>query len=304
MVLNRLQYLEHYLGCIDFVISGRKGSISEDKQLVKDYDPAFYSVLEKHLKNVDHRVRTETVLLLTALKERQAMAEIKRLRTEDNEKVSSACLAYLNSLGEADDCIPDTIDILKHTRDQSFKKAAMRMKSIGRTEDIPELRTIYGQIDGDMREAIKEALSSIIDRDASLKGKKALLLSVPVYPNEKSFEKFADSSTVYIDIRYRDSVCPRSEIPVSTYNNVAVALKKIQTRLFNEKDNLRYYEPDKKQTYDELSSLLSWAAEDLSGKKVIFEARKVQVHDCSACGNRMALSNDAWVCPECGLKEK
>ncbi len=53
---------------MDFVISGRKGSISGDRWLTANYESGFYGILEKHLGNPDDRVRSETVTLLAAVK--------------------------------------------------------------------------------------------------------------------------------------------------------------------------------------------------------------------------------------------
>lgn len=301
--MERLQYLEHFLDCVDFVSSGRKGAISEDKFLVKYYNQSFYSVLQKHLKNTDSRVRIEVILLLTKLRERLAIGDIRELRAKDNENVASACLAYLSSVDEDDKYIPDLMDELKHKRGSDFMKAAAKMRSIGRKEDVPELRTIYGQTDGEMRVAVKDALEAIIDRNDDLRQKKDILMSVPVFPDDKAFMRFLDSTTVYLDIRYRDNVFPKDEISVGTYNNVASALKKIQIRLYNEKDNLKWYPPEAKEGYNEVSDLLIWAAEDIRHKKVLYQDTNIIVHDCKACGSRMACSNGDWVCPECGNKE-
>ncbi|MFA5452175.1 MAG: hypothetical protein WC248_01180 [Candidatus Methanomethylophilaceae archaeon] len=303
MLTNRMDYLNRFLDCIDFVIAGKKGSISNDKWLVANYDPSFYSILSVQLKNTDTRVRTEIVLLLTALKERLAIDDIKSLRMNDNEKVSSACLAFFNEINETDDCIPDLIDELKHKRGQDFKRSAMRIKAIGRSQDVPTLRMIYGQTDNEMRAEIRDSLESIIDRDPELKKNKELLLSVPVFPDEKSFERFLETSTTYLDIRYRDSVCPLSEISLDKYNNIIHGIQKIRIRMFNEQENLKWYPPDMKGRYDELLDLVIWAVDDIKEKRVISRSNIPQVHDCKRCGSRMALSHDTWICSECGFKE-
>jgi ribosomal protein S27AE len=303
MSAGRLRYLEHFLDCVDFVSSGRKGAVSEDKFLVTAYVPEYYTILQKHLKNTDPRVRSEVVILLTTLRERQAVDDIKKLRVEDNDRVSSACLAYLASVDEDDNYIPELLDVLEHRNGSEFFRAASKMASIGRKEDIPELRKIHGQVNGEMHNAIGKALVSIVDRNADLKPKKSLIMSAPIFPDEKSFLKFADNSSVYLDIRYRDNIFPKTEISATTYNNVADAIKKIQIRLFNESDNLRWYSPEATARYDELADLLLCVADDLKTKKVIDNGFRMETHDCKSCGSRMAKSRDTWVCPECGCKE-
>lgn len=296
-------FLEHLLDSIDFVIAGKKGSVSEDRWLFANYDPSFYPLLSVQLKNTDTRVRTEIVLLLAALKERLAIDDIKNIRMNDNEKVCSACLAFFDAIHETDVCIPELIDDLKHKRGADFKKSAVRIKTIGRSQDVPALRTIYGQTDGEMRDTIRDSLETIIDRDPELKKNKDLLLSLPVFPNERAFDKFVETSTTYLDIRYRDSVHPISEISLEKYNNVVHGIQKIRVRLFNEQENLKWYSPDMMDRYYELLDLVIWAADDIKQKRVISRSNIPRVHDCKRCGNRMSLSHDTWICSECGFKE-
>lgn len=301
-MVERLQYLEYYLDCVDFVCAGRKGSISEDRKLVTMYQPSFYPILQRQLKNTDPRVRVETVILLTNLRERQALDDIREMRVKDNENVSSACLGYLTALEEDDDMIPELFDILKHRDGNEFRSAAMRMRAVGRAEDVPHLRVIYGQVDGEMRESVRLALESIIDRNESLRPKKRLLLSVPVFPNEKKFMRFVDNTIVYLDIRYRDNILEKETISVETYNNIATALRKIQVRLFNEKDNLIYYSDEAKEGYRTAEDLFLWASNDLKGKEIKTSGVKGKAPDCPVCGSTMMPESNVWKCPVCGNK--
>lgn len=303
MPTDRMVFLEHLLDSIDLVIAGRKGSISDDRWLFTNYDPSFYPMLSVQLKNTDTRVRTEIVLLLTAVKERSAIDDIKNIRMNDNEKVCSACLAFFDAIHEADECIPELMDDLKHKRGADFKKSALRMKTLGRSQDVPALRTIYGQTDGEMRDAVRDSLVAIIDRDPELEKNKDLLLSLPVFPNEKAFEKFLDTSITYLDIRYRDSVHPTPEISLERYNNVVHGIQKIRIRMFNEQENLKWYSPDRVDRYYELLDLVIWAADDIKQKSVTSRSNIPLVHDCKRCGSRMSLSHDIWICSECGFKE-
>lgn len=299
---TRLEYTERYLGCVDSVCAGRRGAISEDRRLLSDYDPSFYGVLRTHLSSSpDVRVRAETVLLLARLGERRAADDVRKLRLLGKDLVDSACLAYFDSIGEDDRYVPELIDTLRHRRGQEFRIAAMRVGAAGRAEDVPALREICGQVDGAMREQMKAALGRIVDRCPELAPERELILSDPVYPDEKAFARFADSACVYLDIRYRDNVLERQEIPAATYANVSRALKKIGTRLYNERANLRWYSDEAKRAHAEAEELLAWAAEDLETKAVLSRPAARIAHDCPSCGSRMALSNGVWTCPDCGF---
>ena len=298
---ERLEYLEHFLDSVEFVSSGKKGSISNDKWLVSNYQSSFFTIVEKHLRNTDHRVRLETVLLLTSVRERSAAQIIKEMRSRDNDNVSSACLGYLKVMGEDDELIPQLIETLDLKRGQEFRKAAMRLASVGRREDIKDIRRIYGQVDGEMREDIKKTLVAVIEKYDDLVTKKELLLTVPVFPNEKNFVSFLNSSEEYLDIRYRDRIAPRRKVSMETYNNVVRGLKKIRVRLFNESDNLVNYPQEYRERYDDLVDMLDWASRDIMEKEV---DRTVETGTmCPKCGSKMAYGNDAWRCIECGHKE-
>lgn len=297
-----MDYLQHFLDCVDFVSSGRRGAISEDRKLVAEYDPTYYDILQKHLRNPDQRVKIEIITLLTNLRERQAIGDIKELRMVSNENVSNACVGFLYTMDTSDDYIPDLMDTLKHKRGSEFRNAAARMRSVGREQDIPELRKIYGQVDGEMREQMRDCLEGIIDRIPSLSKKKRMLLSVPVFPDEDRFMRFADDTIVYLDIRYRDNVSEKDTISSNTYNNIAKALKKIQIRLFNEEVNLRYYSDEARSAYDEVNDLFIWALHDIRTKKISMDVPKAEMNapDCDRCGNRMTYNKGSWRCPICG----
>ena len=63
MVSGKLAYLQSFLDAVDDVESGRKGAISDSRELVLEYRPEYYSVLETQLKNPSSAVRKEVVLL-------------------------------------------------------------------------------------------------------------------------------------------------------------------------------------------------------------------------------------------------
>jgi len=296
---SRLEYLERYLDAVDFVTSGRKGAIYSDRWLTANYDPDFYSVIEKHLGNPDDRVRAETVMLLTVLKERRAADRIREMRQTDNERVGMACLGYLSAIGEDDVLIPKLVSTLEYERGEEFRKAAVRIGSVGRSGDIPVLRKIYGQTVGDMRSQIRDAMVRIIDRDPELKKKRDLLLSVPVFPDEKSFDRFLRTGTEYLDVRYRNSVRPLNRISAETYNNIVRGIRNIRVRLYNESNNLIHYPAEYTGRYDRLVDLLSWSVEDLSSKEV-FHASPENNIVCARCGSNMVLGGDEWMCIDCG----
>ena len=299
---TRLEYLEHFLDSVDFVTSGRKGAISDDRWLRVNYDSSFSSVLEKHLRNPDERVRAEVVSLLTTVKERSVTDTIRDMRMNDCERVGIACLGYLTSMDESDNLIPQLIETMSYERGIEFKKAAERIGRIGRSSEIPELRRIYGQVTGDMRSQTKEAMTKIIDRDPDLLKKKTLLLSIPVFPNEKEFDVFVRSSTEYMNVRYRNSVHPRKIVSVSTYNNVVRGLRNIRVRLFNESFNLVNYSNGSTERYNEIVDLLMWTASDLEKKEVDHPTEELMMM-CQSCGDKMIRTDSGWRCMGCGYKK-
>ncbi|MCL1984476.1 MAG: HEAT repeat domain-containing protein [Methanomassiliicoccaceae archaeon] len=300
MSVSRLEYLERFLDGTDFVISGRKNAISGDRWLVNNYDPAFYDAVAKHLKNTDERVRADVIRLLGAVGERRALDTVRELRTTDKESVKLACLGYLDSINESDTMIPELFNILEHMNGPEFKVAAMKMTAAGRSNDVPRLRRIYGQVTGEMRMRIRDTLTSIIERDEELKKKKDLLLSVPVFPDEKKFGSFLDKSITYLDIRYRDGVAGKRTVAANVYTNVRDALRNMRIRMFNEHDNLRYYGTPVREMYDELLSLMDWASGDLSSKTVESE-HFTERNLCPKCGAEMRMRDGIWTCVDCGI---
>jgi ribosomal protein S27AE len=295
--------LEHFLSDTDFVMSGRRGAISDDKWLVNNYDPEFAGIVIKYLRCDDERVRRETVMLLGEVRERAALDEVRRMRTEDKEKVRMACLGYLASVQEADTAVPDLMDILEHKRGKEFSAAAVRMRAVARAEDVPRLRRIYGQVEDGMRSEIREVLDAVVKRNPEMAPKRDLILSVPVYPDEAAFDRFLTKSTDYLDVRYRRSVLPLSVMGRETYNNVARAMRSMRIRLYNEYDNLQLYDMDKKDRSEELAAMIAWASADLAKKKVDGDSHGKDDHRCPRCGELMVSYKGLWSCTRCGSPE-
>lgn len=299
---GRLAYLTLFLDSVDYVTAGKKGEISENRKLVSLYEPSFYSVIEPHLRNSDARVRRETVILLTKLRERKAAERIREMRVSDNELVSGACLGYLEALGDDDDAVPRMLDEMRHSNGADFKRAAMRLRGIARAEDVDAIRVIYGQVEDELKQSVVQVLNAIIARYPELRPKEYLILSEPVYPNERKLRSFLDKSIVYMDIRYRDNYADDASIDIGMYNRIASAFRKIQVRLYNEKANLKYYSSETKEMFDEAGKLLIWAMNDLSSKDVIGAGSDDGDRHCPRCGCPMVHSLTGWTCPECGHK--
>lgn len=298
MTVTSSAYLERYLDDVDRVIGGRTGAISEDRWLINNYDPDKLHLLTPYLGFEDRRVIAETISVLTDVRERAAMDVISRLSPPD-DRVAMARLGYLSTMEQDDEAIPGLIDILEHRRGQEFTMAARRMASIGRAEDVPALRKIYGQVGGTMRDDIRYALERVIARNPGLQDRSDLILSVPVYPNENDFEAFLDKSIDYLDTKYRANVLPKKTVSQKVYSNVTRAIKVMRTRLYNEADNLPVYGPDKQDRYEELAGLLSWASADLATKEVQGIDRR-QSRVCPRCGGMLTCYKGIWMCPECG----
>ena len=303
MVSGKLAYLQSFLDAVDDVESGRKGGISDSKGLISDYRPEYYSVLEAQLKNPSPAVRREVILLLTKLKERKAAERIREMRISDNDIVSGACLAYLNTLGEDDDAIPKLLDTMRHDSGRDFRTACAKLSRIARDSDIPDIRVIYGQVGEDLKGPVADVLRAIIARNPELTSKSYLILSDPVYPNEEKLRAFLDKSIVYIDIRYADNYSEQESISLEMYNKIAAAFRKIQIRLYNERVNLRYYSEDTRKMFADAEDLLSWGIGDLTSKHVIGTERENDTHHCSRCGGKMCNTLTGWMCTECGAKE-
>ena len=298
-MVNRVDYLDRLMDAIDAVESGRAGSISDNRWLLNNYDRDFLPLVDKHLKSQDDRVVAEVISLFTHVGERAVADTVRDLRKRGSDRVRIAALGYIMRMEGDDREIPELFDTLEHREGQEFRLAARRMASIARKQDIDHLRSIYGQVDGDMRADIKLAIEAIIGRNPELRPKRDLLLSVPVYPDESAFEAFLDKAVDYIDVRYRANILPKGSIPLKTYNNVVIALRSMRTRLYNESDNLQYYGPDKTDRYYELTDLIKWANSDLSGKDVEMPDRRVN-RPCPGCGSPMSCFKGMWSCPDCG----
>lgn len=299
MPVDRTEYMDRFLDAVDRVLDGNPRGIIEDRWLVNNYSADCLNIVDKYLTCNDERVRAEVVMLLCDVRERAVMGRIKDMRISDSEKVRMACLAYISAIEDDDKLIPELFDVLDHNNGSEFHRAAVKLASIAREDDISHIRKIYGQVNGDMRTDMKIVLERIISRNPSLVAKRDLLLSVPVYPDEDSFEKFLDTSIEYLDVRYRKNVLPVEKVTLGTFNNVARALRKMRTRLYNESDNLQYYGVDKTDRYYELADLIKWANSDLSGKEVIGAERR-QSHVCPKCGEMMVSFKGMWTCPDCG----
>lgn len=288
-----------FLDDVDKVTSGRQGAISGDRWLVSNYDPGKLPCLVPYLDFEDPRVVSELVGILGDVRERAVMDKVLRMRDESGDAVSMACLGYLTAIREDDEAIPGLLDALNHTRGSEFSRAARRLAGIARAEDLREVRKVYGQVGGTMRDETRVILERIIARNPVLEARRDLILSVPVYPDEDAFERFLDTSIEYLDVRYRGNVHPREEIGEQTFNNVARALRRMRTRLYNESDNLHLYGPDKEDRFQELSALMRWANGDLSGKRVRpADGKRSRV--CPRCGGMLVCYKGIWMCPDCG----
>ena len=98
MAVTKVEYLERFLEAVDRVVAGRPGSISEDRWLVNYYDADKLSVVSGYLDCDDERVRAETVLLLTDVRERAVLDKVRDMRQRDSERVRLACMGYLSAL--------------------------------------------------------------------------------------------------------------------------------------------------------------------------------------------------------------
>ncbi|MGN1044650.1 MAG: hypothetical protein ACI4Q9_01680, partial [Candidatus Methanomethylophilaceae archaeon] len=210
MALEEFDYMERFIECSRMVAGGKSGAIRDDKVLRTGYRRSFYGILEKN--GLDHSsgsVRAETILLLMELREPAAYERLQRMRNLDVGAVSDACISYMTAMRDSKTVREDLMYILSHKNDVEFRNAAMRMADIATDDDIPELRVTYGRVEGRMRDEMRRCLSRIVDRYPELESKRRYILSVPVFPDEKAFDRFMDKSIVYLDIRYRDSIAPR-----------------------------------------------------------------------------------------------
>lgn len=293
---NRVSYLERFLGGIDKIEAGRLGGISDDRWLVTYYRPDYSPVILRYLSYGNENVRAETVMLLTDVREPAAADIVRRMIVSDTEKVRGACIGYLSIVADAEERIPHLMDTLRRSRGEDFSKAASQMGSIGRSEDIDGLRKIYGQVRGDMRKDIFNTLTRIIGRYPELEPKRDLILSVPIPPDEDSYDRFITASVEYIDKRYRENVSGLDKISANTGNNVASALNKMRMRIYNESENIQYYGAEESERTEKLTELILWASKDLASKTVRANGPG---HLCPKCGAQMILYRGLWSCPNC-----
>ncbi len=291
----RAGYIERYIGGIDKIETGRPGGISDDKWLVIYYDPKYASILTRYLSFDNEQVRAETIMLLTDVREPMAADIIRKMSTSDTEKVRGACIGYLAAVSETEDLVPQLMKIIKYKRGEEFSKAAVTLGSIGRAEDIDDIRNVLGQVKGEMRNEIRNTLSRIIYRYPELRTKRDFILSPPVRPDEDAYDSFINRSIEYIDVRYRNNVFPDKKISVTAKNNIVSALNKMSARLYNESDNLQYYGEEETDRTAELADLITWASEDLATKTVYGDDK----HVCSKCGESMVYYKGLWSCPDC-----
>lgn len=291
-----LSYLQRFIQGLDRIETGRPGGISNDRWLVINYRPEYGPILTRYLSYDDEQVRAETVMLLTDVRELLAADIVRKMSMTDTEKVKGACIGYLVSLSETEEKIPKLLETIRFKSGEEFSKAANLLGSLGRVEDIDDIRRVYGMVKGKMREEIHLTLSKIIDRYPELRSRGELLLSLPVRPDEDAFDRFVNKAIVYIDVRYRENVFPEKFISTNAKNNILSALNTMRVRLYNESDNLERYGAEETDLANDLSDLISWAYEDLAGKTEYCPEKE---NVCPKCGSDMVLYKRVWSCPKC-----
>ena len=301
---GRLRYVRSFLDAVGYVESGRKGMISDNGNLIAGYKPAYYDILRPQLKNRNPLVVKETVLLLSKLRERQALDDVREIMYSDNGTINGACSAYLHAIEAEDDTIPKLLDVMRHDSGSEFRSAAVKLRRIARDTDVPAVREIYGQVRGDLKRPVLDILTSIISRYPELEPQRHLILSEPVYPDEEKLNTFLDKSIDYIDRRYTVNYSDAESIRADIYNNIVSSFRKIQIRLYNERANLRYYSEETKKKYDRAKELLIWGAENLQEKEVIGAGAEGPSGICPICGSKMIHTNDGWICIDCNRRTK
>ncbi len=294
---SRVEYMGRLLDGVDFVLSGRKGAVADDRWLQNHYDARFADLLLKQLEHSDPRIRSETVLLLGRVGERSALDAVRTLRRHDVDVVSASCLAYLTRLDEEDQLVPQLLDVLNTQGGKEFKDAVRQMARVGRDEDIPPLREILEGLHDERGDLVLEAIDKIVDRYPELQDRRILLCSRPVFPNEESLSRFIERGVDYIDRRYRENILPRKQVRYVTLRNLVKALQEIHVRLYNEEKNLPLYSQELQERHEELLELLDWAYQDLQGKQIADPAGSDR---CRDCGGSLHLWDGGWVCSSCG----
>ncbi len=289
-------YLERYIGGIDRIETGRPGGVSADRWLVVNYRSEYAPILERYLSYDDERVRAETIMLFTDVKEPSVADTIREMSITDTERVRGACIGYLSAFTDAEERIPELLNTIRYRTGDEFSKAAGLLGSVGRIEDIDTIRKSYGLVKGTMRNELHRTLSRIIDRNPELELRRELILSLPVRPDEDAFGSFLGRSIEYLDVRYRENIHPEKIISAKVRNNIASALNKMNIRLYNESDNLEHYGAVETERADRLSDLIRWATDDLDGKTV---KTSDVAHRCPKCGKNMTYYNGMWSCTDC-----
>ena len=269
MVVPVSNYSLNFSKAASSVVSGNRGAIADSRFLQDNYGPGCYDILLTGLEHGDYRVRAETVLLFSRLGIRKPAEIIERMSERDRDTVVGACIAYGSAIRDADERIPDLLYAVNHRSGTEYRNAMRALGSVACAEQIPEIRKVMGQTEGEMREQAREALSRIIDRDPDLEPKRMFVLSDPVPPNERAYRAFLAKSLDYLDVRYRERVAPRREVKLKTYNDVVSGILTMQLRMYNERLNYSYYSEDIPGLADRISELIGWAAEDLKTKRVI-----------------------------------
>lgn len=263
------KFASRYGEAIEEVMSGNRGAISDSRFFLDNYGPGCYEVLLMGLEDEDPRVRAETVLLFSRLGVTKPRDRITEMSYRDRDNVSGACVAYLKGLEEAEGRIPELLYTANHRNGEEFREAMRTLGRIATAKDVPEIRRIMGQVNGEMHDQTRDALSRIIDRDPDLENKRMFILSDPVYPDEDAYRTFLAKSIEYLDIRYREKILPRREVKLRTYNNVVSAILSMQVRLYNEDANMKLYDRGLKADTARLNELVFWAADDLKAKRVV-----------------------------------
>ncbi len=251
------------------VMNGRRGSISDSRFLIDNYGAGCYEVLIAGLEHPEPKIRAETVMLFSRLGITKPRERIEDMSVRDKDVVVGACIAYLKTMDTNDGRMPDLLYTVNHRDGTEFRAAMRTIGAIATEKDIPEIRKVYGQVQGEMREQTAAALSRIVDRDPDLERKRDFILSLPRYPDEGAYLAFLRKSIKYLDVRYRKNVEPRSEVSVKLHNDVAHAIITMQIRMYNEAQNMPIYSAEVRGSAEELSDLISWAADDLNSKRVV-----------------------------------
>ncbi len=269
MAASRADYIDRYLDAVDSVESGNRGAISEDRWLVENYQGSFLPLVKSYITNDEESVAAETILMLAAARERSIYPEVRDLSRRGRDSVRMACTGYMKTMEDDDELIPKLFDRIEHSDGHEFDAAAAKLAKIARAEDMARVRRTYGHVQGQMRLKMKAVIEGILLRNPSMNDLKEFYFSVPVSPDEKAFDRFLTKSVEYLDVRYRSNVFPRGSVSMSAYNNIVDALMRMRKRLYNETDNLQFYDLDKADRYDELADLVKWASDDLSKKTLL-----------------------------------